>query len=170
MRITGWMFALIAILSSCRYAPNKIPIVAGGSGDLAALAGEWNGDYTSVESGRSGSIFFRLKSQNESAAVGEVLMAAPRTTMAPNAGVTEAPRWSTPLPTDQVLTINFVRAEQGTVSGLLDPYRDPTCGCLVETRFSGRINGDVIEGTFTTRHRETGTVQNGRWKVNRAKR
>jgi hypothetical protein len=170
MRTKSWLFALIAIFAGCRYAPNKIPIVAAGSTDLAALAGEWNGDYTSVETGRSGSIFFRLKSQHDSAAIGEVLMAAPRASMSPNAAVTEAPRWSTPLPTDQVLTINFVRAEQGMVSGLLDPYRDPTCGCLVETRFSGHITGDVIEGTFTTRQRETGTVQNGRWKVNRAKR
>ena len=68
-----------------------------------------------------------------------------------------------------VLSIAFVRAVGGGVHGRIAPYRDPDCGCELETRFEGRIRGDVIEGTFSSRPVDGGAVQTGTWKVKRRK-
>lgn len=79
---------------------------------------------------------------------------------------------STGLPTPrtvEVLTIAFVRATDGGLSGRLTPYRDPECDCVLDTRFQGRIRGDVIEGTYTSTPAAGGPTQNGTWKVTRKK-
>jgi hypothetical protein len=70
----------------------------------------------------------------------------------------------------QVLTIKLVRVSGDTVSGVLDPYRDPGCDCPVVTTFTGTLNGDTIEGTFSTRGSPTNTPQTGNWRVKRTSR
>jgi hypothetical protein len=70
----------------------------------------------------------------------------------------------------QVLTIKLVRVSGDTVSGVLDAYRDPECNCPVETTFTGRHNGDNIEGTYTTNGRQTAGPQTGSWRVKRTPR
>ncbi|HEX9942437.1 MAG TPA: hypothetical protein VGG03_10500 [Thermoanaerobaculia bacterium] len=69
----------------------------------------------------------------------------------------------------QPLTIRFIAVEGGQISGTLDPYRDPDCSCMVSTKFTGRLQGDVIEGTFTTRGGLGYVPQEGRWQVMRKK-
>ncbi len=68
----------------------------------------------------------------------------------------------------QVLTIQLVRVGDGTVTGTLDPYRDPGCNCPVETTFTGRVNGDTITGTFITKGADIPT-QSGTWQVKQKK-
>ncbi len=63
---------LAAVLTACHASRAPVPVV-GTSGDVSALAGDWVGDYSSPESGRSGSISFSLKSATDSA-VGDVVM------------------------------------------------------------------------------------------------
>jgi len=70
----------------------------------------------------------------------------------------------------QVLTIKLVRVAGDTVSGVLDAYRDPQCDCPVQTTFTGRINGDTIDGTFTTRGAQSNSGQTGTWRVKRTTR
>lgn len=68
----------------------------------------------------------------------------------------------------QLLTIRFVVAAGDAVSGVLDPYRDPACGCALTTRFRGRLHGDVIEETFESAGSEIHHLpQSGRWRVKR---
>jgi hypothetical protein len=67
-----------------------------------------------------------------------------------------------------VLRIRFVRVDGGKVSGTLQPYRDPDCGCSVYTTFEGTVEGDVIEGTFVARHAD-GPLFRGTWLVMRRK-
>ena len=67
----------------------------------------------------------------------------------------------------EVLTIRFVRAEGGTISGSLDPYHAPDCSCILTTTFRGELRGDVIEGTFTTAGDPMAERQPGRWRVTR---
>jgi hypothetical protein len=67
----------------------------------------------------------------------------------------------------QVLTIRFVRAEDGGVTGALDPYWDPDRGSQATTIFRGRLIDDTIEGTFTTRYASGMTDTAGRWRVMR---
>ena len=53
------------------------------------------------------------------------------------------PSTGLPIPrTVEVLTIAFVRATDGGLSGRLTPYRDPECDCVLDTRFQGRIRGE----------------------------
>lgn len=119
--------------------------VKGGDAELAKIAGEWSGDYTGVESGRSGTITFNLQ-LGRHVAEGEIRMGAP-----------EAPP----------LKIEFVAVEGGKISGTIAPYTDPNCSCEVQTTFVGTATGEQIAGDFQTRVSATGDVQTGTWQVTR---
>lgn len=163
IRSTVATFLALA-LSACGASRSPVPLV-GPSADIKPLAGEWAGDYSSAESGRSGSITFTLRAAGDSA-FGDVVMV-------PAA-------WGQPLrpwrdqnvaganqpPASTVLTIHFVRVEHGHVSGTLDPYADPQTGVRLLTTFNGELNGNTIAGTYTTRL-PSGNTQTGRWTVQR---
>ncbi len=151
-------------LSACGASRSPVPLV-GGSADISALTGEWAGDYSSAESGRSGSISFTLRAAGDSA-FGDVVMI-------PKAWGRALVPWAQPnagggnqAPTSTVLTIRFVRVERGHVNGTLDPYADPQTGERLFTTFSGDLNGNTIAGTYTTRL-PSGDTQTGRWTVQR---
>src|SRR2546430_3957423 len=55
-----------------RGAQRAVP-VGGTAGEVAALAGQWEGSYSSASTGRSGSISFTLSAGNDSA-FGDVIM------------------------------------------------------------------------------------------------
>jgi hypothetical protein len=157
---------LILALGACGASRSPVPLV-GASSDVGALTGEWAGDYSSAESGRSGSITFTLRAAGDSA-FGDVIMIpsawgrplAPwREQIAGGGGANQSPR-------STVLTIRFVRVEHGHVSGNLDPYADPQTGARLLTTFSGEVNGNTIAGTYTTRL-PSGDTQTGRWTVQR---
>jgi len=68
----------------------------------------------------------------------------------------------------EALKLRFIRLGEGRVTGTLEPYKDPDCGCMVTTTFEGKFLGtNTIGGTYVTTgfgfHQETG----GRWKVTR---
>src|SRR5213596_3205344 len=63
---------LVLTLTACGASRAPVPLV-GASADVAALTGEWAGDYSSAESGRSGSISFTLRAAGDSA-FGDVVM------------------------------------------------------------------------------------------------
>lgn len=71
--------------------------------------------------------------------------------------------------TSEMLTIVFARIRDGQVSGKLDPYRDPTCGCIVNTTFTGSLRGTVLEATFVTTAAGLFTPRHGEWRVQRVK-
>jgi hypothetical protein len=148
---------------ACAGTPSPVHVV-GTQSEIVALAGSWSGEYTSAETGRSGSIEFTLRAGSDTA-FGDVVM-VPRT-LAPSPA--DARTAAANLPSaPQVLPITFVRIMANVVSGTLDPYRSPDCGCMLTTVFRGTIGRDRIDGTFTTAHsdRAVGT-QDGRWWVTR---
>ncbi len=151
-------------LSACGASRSPVPVV-GASSDLSALAGDWVGDYSSVESGRSGSITFTLRAATDSA-FGDVVMvpAGLGRPLLPWRGENMA--GGAQIPTSTVLTIRFVRVEAGHVSGTLDPYADPQTGARLLTTFSGELKGNTIAGTYSTRL-PSGDTQTGRWTVQR---
>jgi hypothetical protein len=162
----AWIAATLTLISAC--APMVAPVaVTGPPADLAALVGEWAGTY-GYDGGRhrSGSILFRLASAGE-AAEGDVLMMFQGPEPGPIVLPVEGERWSVTRPGDQLLSISFVRTAGGTVTGALEPYTDPTCGCTLVTTFRGRVAGDEIEGTFMARRADGGNAEEGRWKVTR---
>ena len=161
---TASLAASVLVFAGCAANQPSVPLV-GRSADIAALAGEWVGDYSSSESGRSGSITFTLRAAADSA-FGDVVMipvgwGRPLT---PWRG--EMTPTATQRPQTAVLTINFVRVEQRRVSGTLAPYADPQTGERLVTTFSGELNGNTITGTYTTRL-SSGDTQAGRWTVQR---
>ena len=154
-----------AALAACSSAPEPVPVVADAF-DLAQLAGEWAGHYSSPSSGRHGSIVFSLKAGRDTA-YGDVTM-IPRGWTRPLGPVEDPAAAARDAPPPQVLGIAFVRVEGGVLSGTLDAYRDPDCGCIAYTTFTGEVKGDVIEGEFLSRL-EAGHHYTGTWMVRRKK-
>ena len=165
VRILGFT-ALCFAAVACASKPSPVN-VSGDPEDRASLAGKWTGEYTSPTSGRSGSIVFNLSSDGD-AANGDVVM-VPRGYGKPLAPFERGSTVTTPSNQSQVLTIRFVRVAGGEVTGSLDAYRDPQCDCPVLTSFTGRLNGDTIDGTFTSHGAQTAQTQSGTWRVTRSR-
>ena len=169
MKITqSGLVALVCVSLACASKPTPVT-VTGDAGDRASLAGKWSGEYNSPVTGRSGSIVFNLSPSGDAASgdvvmvprgAGQALLPYPGTTANPGASVQTG---SNP----QVLTIRLVRVSGDTVSGVLDAYRDPECDCPVVTTFRGRLNGDMIDGTFSTSSPNSTIQQTGTWRVKR---
>jgi hypothetical protein len=162
--LTAILLAVFLSLAlGCASTPAAVP-VEGTASDLSALAGRWEGEYESAATGRLGSITFELTAGQDHAH-GDVLM-IPRGSDAP---YRPAPRTggdpASPGAISQLLTIRFVKAEGGKVSGTLDPYWDPDCKCEVTTTFVGEVREDTVEGTFAS-NRNAGRVF-GTWKARR---
>lgn len=135
------MFAL-AVLVACG-ASHKEVAVQGSDMDLARVAGDWEGEYSGTESGRTGPVTFSLQ-MGSHVAEGQVVMGG-----------------ATPL------KIEFVKVKDDDVKGTIAPYTDPGCSCEVQTTFLGTLAKDVINGTFETTVGTTGQVQTGTWSVSR---
>jgi hypothetical protein len=159
--------ALVTLSTGCAFRRTPVRLIADNS--VQALVGNWTGDYSSAETGRSGGITFSLASAQDTA-YGDVTM-VPRTRVTPM----ETSPQQTPMISHQgqvaaqPLTIRFVRLENGTVTGRLAPYEDPQCSCRVITTFQGRFtDADTIEGTYDTRGGGPGQrASAGKWKVTR---
>ena len=164
MRGMPRLILALAAVMACQGAQPPVPV----SGDIMMLAGQWQGEYGSRESGRSGSIAFTLAAGADTAH-GDVVM-VPR--------AWEVPAVQRPGDPDvppqrlgqapQAIAIAFVRATDRMVEGRLAPYRDPDCGCLLTTVFRGRqLDANSIEGTFVSLHQEMGTETRGWWRATR---
>jgi len=132
--------------------------------DMEMLAGEWSGEYNSPALGRRGTIEFKLKASVAQAS-GVVVM------IPQGAGRPYGPSSlrnefdsSRILPT-QLLTIRFVRAQSGEITGMLEPYWDPDRNCEATTRFIGYLAKGVIEGKFTTTFDCGVGAASGTWQV-----
>ena len=152
-------------LAACISTPSPVPVIAP-AGDVAALAGEWRGEYSGA-SGRSGSIVFNLQAGHDTA-YGDV-------SMVPTAGEPVLPAetgqpGAVTRPGSRPLSIRFVRITGDSVSGWLEPYQAPDCNCVLTTTFAGRASGDRIEGTFrTVGDPRAADAQSGKWSVTRRK-
>lgn len=161
------LLALALSASACGWRRTPVPIVSD-SGSVALLVGKWSGDYSSKETGRTGSITFDLVSEKDTAFCDVVM--TPRPTFGQVR--MDGPRGVTPVsvmtPTEP-LTVRFIRLGDRKVTGTLAPYIDPECGCKVSTIFEGKItDANTIEGTFVTRGADLNSRQSGgTWKVKR---
>lgn len=165
-RLAALLLASAALAAACA-SSNPAPEVPVQGSDLSALSGRWVGEYSSTETGRTGSIVFELRS-GDKVARGDVLMKPKVETQTGKSlpGTNDTLRTM-----PQMLNINFVSATGGVLRGTMDPYTDPTCDCQVQTTFVGRLSGDTIEGTFTTTPQGSGgNITTGRWKINREKK
>jgi hypothetical protein len=157
-----------ASITGCASNPPSTQVTASDF-DLNPLVGEWRGNYSSAETGRTGTVAFTLRA-GESSASGNVVMIPRPDSMLTTADQQLVTNISAPGRT--VLKIHFLRKEGGNLSGTLDPYTDPDCGCSVTTTFQGTFkDARTIEGTFSTVPSQPGrSVTGGTWKVTRVKR
>lgn len=162
---TAAIVAATILTAGCAWKRTPVPIISD-TGSAALLVGNWSGEYSSRETGRSGSISFDLASEKDTAYCDVVMVPKVQTFELTTGAQPQGPIVK-PEALQQPLKIRFIRLGEGRVSGTLDPYRDPQCDCPVTTTFDGKItSADTIEGTYITRgsgiQSSTGT-----WKVNR---
>lgn len=161
---TAAVAASLLVTAACKTVVPNVP-VRGDVNTITQLVGSWEGVYKSESTGRSGMIQFELRAGKDTAQ-GQVIMIAANQQDRMN--ITPEDPARRPMPTATLLTIRFMRAVDDQVVGLLDPYEDPNCGCMLTTRFFGRLTRDEIKGTFETRgtgifHENT----TGIWSVRR---
>ena len=150
----------VALTAACATNPSPPVPVTGAPADVSTLVGEWTGEYRSVESGRSGSILFKLGAGRDTAN-GDIVMVSHDAGMSHDDAVNIA---MTRQAANQVLTIRFVRITGTTVSGAIDPYQSPDCSCQLVTVFRGEVKGNRMEGTFRTTSSGSDTpTQQGTW-------
>ena len=106
------------LLAGCASVPTPVPVVGPRAG-LSGLVGDWSGEYSSPETGRSGSISFKLEAGKDTA-FGSVVM-VPRVQYDRVTGGTPVERptimaAATQKPTE-LLTIRFVRMEGNQIVG-----------------------------------------------------
>ena len=169
-RSLNLLAVVVLAAAGCGYRANPIPLRAG-SDDLTAMQGEWAGSYTNTHSGQTGSISFSLEA-GANVAYGEVVMRPRGANLPVNRALNTPDAHVAPVNTvPEIITISFARIENGQVSGKLDSYRDPACGCMVATTFTGRFRSPtVIEGTFVTAPVALRSTQTGTWRVTRVHR
>jgi hypothetical protein len=136
--------------------------------DAEILAGEWYGHYLGDDPGsRRGTIVFKLMA-GEDHAHGDVLMIPAGSTRAYERYHGNAARPArAATPSSQVLTIRFVRAIDGAITGRLDPYWDPDRDCIAATTFGGTVQDGTIAGAFTTTCGAGMAAATGQWTVTR---
>jgi hypothetical protein len=157
---------LIASVAACAGNPPPVPVFASRA-DWEILGGHWSGSYTTNPAGRRGLIEFTLSAGEEQAS-GDVLMIAegarvPYRPYPPGdlrTGHVDAPY-------TQLLTIRFVRADRGQISGTIASYWDPDRTCQATAVFYGTAQARVIEGTFTSICEDGIRELRGEWRVTR---
>lgn len=150
---TGW---------GCASAAPSVP-VSGEAAAIEALAGSWVGRYESHQTGRYGSITFRLEAGRDTAR-GDVQMVPTGASRPLRAFDRETDGARQPAGNlASFLRIRFVTASEGDLRGSLEPYEDPVTGHPLLTTFRGRVRGDSIAGTFQTVDDRTGARSAGTW-------
>ncbi len=160
--IAALLLSLTAV-SACTPLP-RVALVATPA-DLEVLAGDWVGEYESAALARRGSLEFKLKAGTDQAS-GAVLM-IPRGRTQPYQAEPHGeavPRGGDPFRTE-FLTIRFIRAVNGSITGQLDRYWDPDRECYATTVFHGFTGDGVVEGTFRTIFERGAGDATGNWRA-----
>lgn len=168
MRIEWMAAATIAalVVGGCgAYMPPPVQVV-GEPANLQQLAGSWHGTFRNTQLRRKGQIDFQMNATSDSA-FGEVRLYTdnpnqPVWSVRPQPGT--AANSAAPPPW---LRIRFVRVENGYVSGEMEPMFEPSCQCYVTSKFLGRVRGDLIEGSFTSRSPDGRFESSGNWRAER---
>jgi hypothetical protein len=125
----------------------------------AALAGRWEGTYTSDVTQKSGRLVLTLAGTDESAN-GQLILT-------PMGGRPIAPEGAAPMaaPTKGKaaaapaggLAVTAMKSGDDKVTGSVDgSYVDPGCNCSVVSTFEGELSGNTITGTISARDARTG--------------
>lgn len=143
---------LVQALWGCASSPPRDRATLGSPSELA---GVWEGSFLSPETGRSGTLRFVL-TETGALASGQAVLT--------DDGLMR-PDGRTAPPIE--VGVESVTLEGGWVEGVLEPYRDPGCGCWLDTTFRGRpLSPGRLLGTYTSRA-DAGEVSHGAWTAER---
>ena len=155
-RFAVFFFAVLLGASAVTAQTSPSVPIDGDHADLDRFAGEWVGGYTSAETGRQGTLVFRLVAGDDS--VRAVVLMTPRATE------------DDLVPEAVPLAVHRVEITGRTLNGVLARYDDPEWELPLETSFSGTLdrNGH-IEGSFRAVGTRIDTIpQTGHWWATRA--
>jgi hypothetical protein len=161
-------------MAACRLASSSgapVPVEAGEQA-ISEIAGKWSGRYYSKATGRRGVITFRMPERADTG-FGEVeITFSPALEMARRSSAVDELNRDRDDTLDPdpctVLTIKMVRIEHDQVRGSMAAYWDPDCNCRTQTVFQGKISGNRIAGTFTSRRESNDRrILMGVWQVDR---
>jgi hypothetical protein len=156
---------LSVVTVACYSAPSQPVPVSGAPAAIQSLAGEWDGSYEADDGSRTGSIDFHFRAGSDTA-FGDVVM-IPRGWERPVTPEDRPPAQVREVVPPRTLTIRFVHVGGDGISGELDRYRDPDCGCLLRTVFEGRLSGNRLSGRYLSYHQEGGPPVSGKWHAER---
>ena len=164
MRRRWYLMVCAGVLGVSACASRSLPVpVLGSVEELAAVCGEWEGEYRDASSTRAGSIGFSLEAGSDTALADVLMMSTGRDR--PFMPQVDRYRDDQRRESPRRLTISFVRIDQSRVQGRLEPYYDPECDCTVETVFVGKLSDKVLEGTYKSYLGERGTQRTGQWRA-----
>jgi hypothetical protein len=156
----------LTVLSGCAMSMHAVTFDATPA-EWETLGGEWHGEYWMQAYDRHGAITFRLASSSERAS-GDVLMISDRFPWLDQRSPAQPGVSSVPVePRTEPLTITFVKADRGQISGRMDPYWDPDRRCQAFATFVGTVQHDRIQGTVVSKCEDDVRTVSGRWKVKR---
>jgi len=167
MPLTRFAIAVVTALVAAGCASRSHPVTLDASPvDREALLGAWDGSYR-IEGRRGGSIAFTLGPRGDQVS-GDVLMVAegarePYTRSMPD-GLPRGPGLGG---YSDVLTIRFVRAIDGQLTGAIAPYWDPDRSCLATATFRGTVDGNRWDGTLISTCEGGPPTYTGRWAMRR---
>jgi hypothetical protein len=158
--------AMVWGVGACAGNPPPVPVYASRA-DWEVLSGHWRGSYSTLVPERRGLIDFTLSAADEHAS-GDVLMIAEGRRVPYRPYPPGDPRL-TPIDSahTQLLTIKFVRADQGQISGTIASYWDPDRSCQASATFLGSAQPRAIDGTFTSTCEDGVRQLHGKWRVTR---
>ena len=164
MRASRLAFGLLSVMGpiACTYAGTPVPL-QGSPADIAALAGRWEGEFSSDDTRRGGTLTFTIRTGKDTA-VGDVLL-IPNATVPVRAADAREAMHLRHVRAPELLRVTFVAVRGATVRGEIEPYIAPDCECIVITEFFGTASGDTVSGTYVTRAEHL--RQEGRWSMRR---
>lgn len=153
--------ALMTLTAGCavRPSPDTAP---SRSADLAAMNGNWVGEYLDGQTGKYGAIMLSIRSSTDSAS-GDVVL-TPYGSSSMVAADVIAHRNHSPAP--EVLRVSFRRVIGGLVEGTVEEYFSTDCSCVVTTVLQGTPTRTGIAGEYVTSN-AAGLRKQGRWSVER---
>jgi hypothetical protein len=158
--------SLFALAAACVSPGTPVP-VSGTPADVTTLVGEWYGEYSAPDAGRSGSIVFTLAAVGDTAR-GDVVM-VPVGLGRPLHPAHDDPEERYLMRPPQTLTISFIVVEGEQVSGRLDRYHDPEFDCSRVAQFVGIARADTIAGTFVSWAAAPHPAIRGTWRMVRTR-
>ncbi len=160
------VFSTTLAMAACAGNPAPVPVYASRA-DWEILSGRWTGSYSASTPRRHGVIEFTLAAGDEQAS-GDVVMIADGARTPYRPYPPGDPRLA-PIEAQytQLLTIKFVRAENGQVSGTIGSYWDPDRSCQATAMFLGAAASRKIDGTFTSTCEDGVRQLHGTWQVTR---